>query len=131
MKSSIVLVSNPDDFLEDGFRILLVDLDKNQSEIVSQSLLSLITDEKIIVYTWNQSDDMAWLFDKQAKAQLVLFNAESQFQDLVGYFSSKNHGYYFGHLRSLKYVNKSAVHDVEELKEILIERIGIYGQTKR
>lgn len=131
MKSSIILVSNPDDFLEDGFRILLVDLDKNQSEIVSQSLLSLITDEKIIVYAWNQSDDMSWLFDKQAKAQLVLFNAESQFQDLVGYFSSKKHGYYFGHLRSLKYVNKSAVHDVEELKEILIERIGIYGQTKR
>lgn len=131
MKSSIVLVSNPDDIVQDGFRILLVDLNKDQSELFSRCLLDLDLDEKIVVYTWSQNDELDWLFDKQLKSQIIIFNAESYFQDLIGYFCSKKNSYYFGHLKSLKKINNSAIYDIEQLKEILIESINLYGKTKR
>ena len=131
MKSSIVLITDPDDFLENGFRILLVDLVKNQSEMISQALLSLDLDEKIIVYNWSPTDNLKWLFDKQLKSQLILFNAESELQDLVGYFCAKTNSYYFGYLKSLKQINNSAIYDIEQLKEILIESVNTYGKNER
>jgi len=131
MKSNIVLVSNPDDYLEDGFRLLIVDLTKDQSSIVSQALMNLDLDEKIIVYTWSQADNINWILDKQLKSQVIIFNAESQFQDLVGYLCSKKNSYYFGYLRSLKQINNSAIYDIEQVKEILTESVNNYGKTKR
>lgn len=131
MSDKIVLVSSPDDVLFQGLRILLVDLTSEQSQIISQALLSLENIPKIIIYTWKSGDPIPWLLDKNFKSQAIILNAESDHQDLIGYFISKNNSYYFGNLRSLKDVNNSVLYDIEQSKDVLTEAIERYGKTQR
>ena len=94
-------------------------------------MLSLKSVSKIIIYTWKSGNSIPWLLDKNLKSQLLIINAESDHQDLVGYFVSKGDSYYFGNLRSLKDVNNSVLYDIEQSKEVLIEAIEKYGKAKR
>lgn len=128
MADKVVLVTFPDDILIDGVRILLVDLTRDQSDIVSQSLTELETIPSVIVYSWKIGDPLNWLFDKMHKSQLIMFNAASDDQQLVGYFAGKPNAVYFGDIRALKLVNNSAVFDAEQCKEVLTKIFEKYGQ---
>jgi hypothetical protein len=128
MADKVVLVTFPDDILIDGVRILLVDLTREQSDIVSQSLTELETIPSIIAYSWKIGDPLNWLFDKMHKSHLIMFNAASDDQQLVGYFAGKSNSVYFGDIRALKLVNNSAVFDVEQCKEVLTKIFNTYGQ---
>jgi hypothetical protein len=128
MADKVVLVTFPDDILIDGVRILLVDLTRDQSDIVSQSLTELESIPSVIVYSWKIGDPLNWLFDKMHKSQLIMFNAASDDQQLVGYFAGKPNSVYFGDIRALKIVNNSAVFDAEQCKEVLTKIFEKYGQ---
>lgn len=129
MSDRVLLVSPPDDVFEDALRILLVDLNKEQSDLFSQSLLSKENLPSIVIYSWSTSEDINWLFDKSLKSNIIIFNADSENQTLVGYFAAKRNSYYFGNLKTLHIINKSAIYDVHQCGELLERTFETYGKT--
>ena len=113
MTAEVLLVTNPDDVLCDGYRILAVDLNLDQSKILSDSLLSSSCEEKIILYSWNSRDNLEWLIDKKHKSHLVIFNAESENQTLVGYLSAQKNSHYFGTLKTLGQICKNDIYSYD------------------
>jgi hypothetical protein len=119
MTEKILLVTSPDDVQQQGLRILFVDLSDDQTQLISQSL-NLIEDfPTIISYIWKVGEDVDWLIDKKYKADLIIFNAESINQTVVGYMAGQYNAYYFGNLKSLSAVNTSALYSLEECKQLL------------
>lgn len=129
MTEKVILVSAPDDILEDACRILTVDLTAQQNEIISQCLLSKSSIPKTVIYTWNSIDENTWIFDKILKSDLIIFNAESENQTLVGYLAARRNAFYFGHLKTLSIINKSAIYDVQQCSELLERTFDTYGKT--
>jgi hypothetical protein len=129
MNDSITLVSYPDDILEESLRILLVDLASDQSEIISNSLLTLNDHPRIVIYNWIDGEDLPWLFDKTLKSDIIIFNADSRNQTLVGYFAAKASSYYFGNLKSLAIVKKTAIYDVRQCCDLLESVFKKYGKN--
>lgn len=127
MTDKVILVTYPDDILDDGVRILLVDLTEEQNEIVSRALTEFETIPLVIVYPWKIGDNVNWLFDKMHKSHLIIFNADSNDTTLVGYFAGKPNSFYFGELGQLKIVNRSAIFDVVQTKEVLKHTFRKYG----
>lgn len=123
MTEKILVVTPPDDILYDGLRILLVDLSIEQTQLVSDALTSLNNDGTIVVYIWKISDNIEWLFDRKLKANLIIFNANSTNDLLVGYFSAQQNSYYIGTLRVLSIVNNSVIYNADQLVGILESRI--------
>ncbi len=127
MTDKVILVTYPDDILDDGVRILLVDLTEEQNDIVSRALTEFETIPLVIVYPWKIGDNINWLFDKMHKSHLIIFNADSNDTTLVGYFAGKPNSFYFGELGQLKIVNRSAIFDVVQTKEVLKHTFRKYG----
>lgn len=128
MSDKILMVTSPDDSYVEGVRIFVFDLDSNQYSILSQSLLDFDTIPSVIIYNSSISTDIKWTLDKILKSELILFNAESENQQMVGYLSSKINSCYFGELRGLSLVNKSVIFDVNQLKELLERQFKKYGK---
>lgn len=125
MTSKILVVNSPDDVIEDGFRLLVVDLEKSQGEIISSVLLD-VAKSTIILYTWCNTENISWLFDKKNKSDLIIFNAESLNQTIIGYISAQPNSYYFGVLRDLNIVNSNVILDKESSFNIIQTHIGNY-----
>lgn len=122
MTDKVVIVTPPDDVLLDGIRILLVDLQPEQSKIISDALTQ-INDATVIAYVWKIGEDLDWLLDKKHKSQLIFFNADSQNETLVGYLAAQRKSYYFGNLKSLQSVNNSAIYNTDQCCDILFSQI--------
>jgi len=123
MSNQIKIISAPDDSLEDANRLLLVDLDTAQSQIISDTLSKMNDFSNIIIYVWKIGDDIEWLFDKKHKSRLIIFNADSANQTLVGYFAAQIDSYYFGVLRDCNRVNNSVIYDNEQCRNIITKFI--------
>lgn len=128
MTDKLLLVTAPDDIMLEGVRVLLVGLSEEQSSIVSQALLQIETMPCVIAYCWSKEEDVDWLIDKVYKSQIIIFNAEHENQTVVGYLAGKSNSYYFGNLRSLNQVNKSAIYDLDQCKQILTLLFEKYGK---
>jgi hypothetical protein len=128
MTEKLLLVTAPDDTLENGVRIAVVGLSSEQGFLVSQSLGELETPPCVVTYVWNENDSIEWLIDKLYKSEIVLFNAEIENQTLAGYLASKSNAYYFGTLRSLTIVNTSVIHDLNQCKNVLERTFEKYGK---
>jgi hypothetical protein len=120
--NKIILVTSPDDVSVDAVRILLVGLDKSQQDIVSTALQELEDIPNIVVYVW-KDNDLDWLFDKKPKSNLVIFNAELDKQELVGYFAAQSNAYYMGNLLSLDKINNRPIYDFEQCLNIIKEKV--------
>jgi hypothetical protein len=127
MTDKVVLVTYPDDVLDEAVRILLVDLNEDQSNIVYQSLTELESIPLVVAYSWRIGDSIDWLIDKTHKSQLIIFNADSDDLTLVGYYAGKLNSFYFGDIGQMKIVNRSAIFDVVQTKEILKHTFRKYG----
>jgi len=123
MSDQVVIVTAPDDFIQDSFRILLVDLDESQTQLVSAALLQLNHIGKLVVYKFSSGDSIAWLLDKKNKSNLIIFNADSKNEQLVGYMCAQRKSCYFGTLKSLHLANKSAIYSVEDVVNLLTLRM--------
>jgi hypothetical protein len=128
MTEKLLLVTAPDDTLENGVRIAVVGLSSEHGSLVSQALGELETPPCVVTYVWNETDPIEWLIDKLHKSEIVLFNAEIENQTLAGYLASKSNAYYFGTLRSLNVVNTSVIHDLNQCKNILERTFKKYGK---
>ena len=119
MSDKILMVTEPDDSFLEGSRIFLFDLDPEQYAIFSSALLNFESVPATIVYNSNFSTNINWIIDKVLITDLIIFNANSENQQLVGYFSAKFKTHYFGNLRDLSLVNNSVIFDLHQMKEIL------------
>jgi len=128
MSDKVLLVTTPDDCLEEGFRIFVFNLEPDQSLILSQCLSEFKIIPTVIIYSADNISVSSWIFDKIYKSDLIIFNANSSYQNLVGYLSGKMNSYYFGDLKDLSLVNKSVIFDVHQLKEILERNFEKYGK---
>lgn len=126
MLDKIFLVTAPDDVLEDSFRILLVDLTTEQNELISSTLNELEFINKAVFYIWHATDSVEWLLDKKRKSNLIIFNAESVNQTIVGYMTAQPNSHYLGILRDLNISNKSVINHKEILVTLLEKEIGKY-----
>jgi hypothetical protein len=124
MKENIIAVTPPDDVLQDGDRLLLVDLTEEQMSIVSKALNEVETFTNVIFYIWKYGDDSEWLLDKKHKTNLIIFNADSGNQTVVGYMAAQSNSCYFGTLQTLNKVNVYAIHDVEQVVDILEKKLS-------
>ena len=112
--NKVTLITAPDDILEDGIRILCVDLGPEQSQMISDALAGIENIPDIIVYLWKTGDDTDWLFDKKHKSMAVIFNADSENQLVTGYMAAQKNSYYFGTLKILQTINKSAIYTTDQ-----------------
>jgi hypothetical protein len=126
---NIIVVTPPDDIHHDGFRLLLVDLSPDQFQIVSDSLLNLKSLPNVVVYSWNSNDLDEWLLQKKKKSDLIIFNANSSCDSLIGYLTAQINTYYFGTLRSLATVNNRVLYNTDQCIEVLDNYITQYKDS--
>lgn len=126
MTNNVTIITDPDDILIEGVRILLVDLTPDQSEFISTSLFQLEDFPTTVIYSWKLGDGIPWLFDKFYKSSIVFFNAESFNQTLVGFFAGKSHAFYFGTLQSLNQVNTREISNIDQSIAILTKLFENY-----
>ena len=119
MIDSITLITPPDDNFQDATRILCVDLTEEQSKFVSDVLQDLDIDNRLVVYMWSSVQEVTWFLDKKNKSRVILFNANSNNQLIVGYLSAQTNGYYFGTLRQIEVASKKNIVSKEQLNNIL------------
>ena len=129
MTDRILVVTAPDDTLQDGIRIAHVNLSQEHSQLISQALLQSNLPHTIINYVWNQGDSKSWLFDKIVKANLVFFNADCDQETalLTGWISSNPRSYYFGRLRDLNIVNDRVLYNSDDILNLLEKTVKSYG----
>jgi hypothetical protein len=129
MNSSAVVITPPDDLALDGTRILLVDLDSVQTQLISDALKNIDYTGRVILYFWKSVDDIDWMIDKKHKSSTIFFNADSTNDLIVGYLSAQPNSHYFGTLRSLSTLVGPAINSFEQCMDILTRSIGDY-ETK-
>lgn len=132
MSDRILVVTEPDDTLLQGIRIVHVNLTEMQSATVSSALLQSTLPHTIINYVWKMGDSTAWLMDKVSKGDLIIFNADtpsnSSIELVTGWISAQPRSCYFGNLKDLHIVNDRAIYSIEDIS-ILLEKIaGHYEQ---
>ena len=129
MTDRILVVTAPDDTLQDGIRIAHVNLSQEHSQLISQALLQSNLPHTIINYVWNQGDSKSWLFDKIFKTNLVFFNADCDQETalLTGWISSNPRSYYFGSLRDLNIVNDRVLYNSDDILNLLEKTVKSYG----
>ena len=128
MTDKLIMVTAPDDTLVNGGRITVIDLTVDQTALISAALTELDSISCIVTYVWSEYDDVTWVLDKIQKSQIIIFNADSTNQTLIGYVAGKMNSYYFGTLKSLNQVNNSVIYDVDHCKTILTNIFDRYGK---
>ena len=131
MSDKVILITPPDDVLLDGLRILLVDLTPEQSQLISNALTQIESIPTVIVYVWKTNDSIDWLLDKKLKNELIIFNAESENNVIVGYMAAQANSHYFGTLRSLSLANDSTIYNTDQIINILEKTIEQHGRQIR
>ena len=123
MSDKILVVTPPDDTLINGIRILHVELNEEQSMIVSSALMNSNTQHTVVNYVWKMGDSVEWLMDKVIKSDFILFNADTPNNGatelIIGYIAAQPNSYYFGNLRDLNLVNKSVIYNSDQIINIL------------
>lgn len=125
MSDKVIVATAPDDVLIDAFRLLLVDLDSVQSKTISDALLELSLDTSVVVYLWKSTDPMSWLLDKRSKANLIIFNADSTNDIIVGYMAAQKKSHYFGNLKLLSGANVANLYAMEDCIALLKRSLDI------
>ena len=125
MSDKVVVATAPDDVLIDAFRLLLVDLNSVQSKTISDALLELSLDTNVVVYLWKSTDPMSWLLDKRSKANLIIFNADSTNDIIVGYMAAQKKSHYFGNLKLLSGANVANLYAMEDCVVLLKRSLDI------
>jgi hypothetical protein len=125
MSDKVIVATAPDDVLIDAFRLLLVDLNSVQSKTISDALLELSLDTNVVVYLWKSTDPVSWLLDKRSKANLIIFNADSTNDIIVGYMAAQKKSHYFGNLKLLSGANVANLYAMEDCVVLLKRSLDI------
>ena len=120
VNKKLTLVTPPDDILVDAVRILVFDLAQTHTKLISSVLYNMQEIENTVIYVCNGQDDTAWILDKKQKCSIIIYNAESENQTMVGYLAAQPNSHYFGELRSLGAINNNKIIPKEQI-EIIME----------
>jgi len=104
IQDKILVVTSPDDVLTDGIRILAYDLHKDQMQMLSDAVSNI--NDTLIIYIAKSEDEYQWVLDKKLKSSIIILNAESTNQAMVGYLAAQKNSVHFGTLRSLPNTNQ-------------------------
>jgi hypothetical protein len=130
MTNQITLVSPPDDVLHDAVRILLVELDQDQTQLISEAFLAFESVPPTVLYVWKMGNPIEWLLDKKTKTDIIIFNADvspnGAIEIIIGYMAAQLNSYYLGNLKDLSIANPKAIHDIDSLKDILTRQFKKY-----
>jgi hypothetical protein len=125
MNDKVLVVTAPDDVLVNGPRICLVNLDPEQSKLISDILLNIRLDTVLVIYMWTGKDSTDWFLDKFYKSDLVIFNADT-YDALTGFVSSSKKSYYFGNLKDLSAANPRVLYAYDDCKNLINSFIEKY-----
>ena len=128
MNDKILVVTQPDDILLQGVRIAHVDLTDEQGSVVSAGLLTANISSNVINYVWKSGNSVEWLLDKLLKSDLILFNADSSNQTLVGWLAAQPNSFYFGNLKDLYLSNDRAIYNADGISTSLEKIAKNYEQ---
>ena len=126
--NKITLVTFPDDVLHDGIRILIFDLTPAHTQLISGVLYNMKEIQNTVIYVSNGQDDTQWVLDKKQKCSIILYNAESQNQTMVGYLTAQSNSYYFGELKTLSSVNNNKIISREQIEMIMEDQYKKYAK---
>jgi len=126
--NKITLVTYPDDVLQDGIRILVFDLTPAHTQLISSVLYNMKEIQNTVIYVSNGQDDTQWVLDKKQKCSIILYNAESQNQTMVGYLTAQSNSYYFGELKTLSSVNNNKIISKEQIEMIMEDQYKKYAK---
>ncbi len=123
MTDRILVVTPPDDTLLDGIRIAHVNLNEEQSAVVSSALMNSSLPHTIINYVWKMGNPVDWLLDKISKSDLIIFNADGPMEPgreiIIGWTAAQPRSYYFGNLKDLRQANDRTIYSVEDILTLL------------
>jgi hypothetical protein len=123
MTDKILIVTEPDDTLLQGIRILHVQLAEEQSTIVSNALLQTTLPHTVINYVWKMGNRIDWLLDKIPKCDIILFNANcppnGAIELIIGWVAAQPNSYYFGILKDLHMANNRAILNSDQIITLL------------
>ena len=128
MTANITLITPPDDVYKDALRVLLVDVTHEQSQLITEALTQIDDSIDTVIYVWTGSQSIEWLVDKKHKSDFIVFNADSQYENIVGYIAAQPNSYYMGVLRNLEIINNRAIKDVEVCANIFENYITNYAK---
>ena len=80
MTNKITLITPPDDIFDDALRMILVDLTQEQSQLVSDALISMDISINIVAYVWNNTNTIEWLIEKKHKETTDSINYAERIQ---------------------------------------------------
>ena len=123
MNNNLIAVTYPDDVLQDGNRILLINLTEQQMGMLSSAFSNIADFENVIIYIWKTGDDIEWLLDKKLKSNLIIVNSDCDDQITVGYMIAQANSCYFGTLKNFSKANANAIYDVDQITNILERKI--------
>jgi hypothetical protein len=123
MTDKILIVTDPDDTLLQGIRILHVELTQEQSSMVSTALLNCALPHTIINYVWKMGNPVSYLLDKVTKSDIIIFNANVEnngaIELIIGWIAAQHNSYYFGTLRDLHRANNRAIYNADDILTLL------------
>ena len=124
MTDKILVVTPPDDILLQGIRILHVNLNEEQSTIVSNALMQSTLPHNIINYVFKMGNSIEWLLDKSTKCDIIIFNANNSRSDagldvVLGWISAQPQSCYFGTLRDLHLANDRVIYTSDDILNLL------------
>ena len=119
MTDKVLLVTAPDDTPVDAIRILLVDLNAEQSQIISDAINQFASIPNVVFYVWKNGDSIDWLLDKKHKSHSIVFNADCENHLILGYIVAQLNSHYFGILKTLQPVNNNAIYTVNDAVNII------------
>lgn len=124
MTDKILVVTPPDDILLQGIRVLHVNLNQEQSSVVSNALMQCELPHSIINYVWKMGNAVTWLLDKSPKCDIIIFNAANHNSDagldiVLGWISAQNQSHYFGDLKDLHHVNDRAIYTSNDVLNLM------------
>lgn len=135
MTDRILVVTPPDDTLLDGIRIAHVNLNEEQSAVVSLALMNSSLPHTIINYVWKMGNPVTWLLDKISKSDLIIFNADGPMDPgreiIIGWTAAQPQSYYFGTLKDLHLANNRAIYTTEDVLNLLEIIVKKHEQTRK
>jgi hypothetical protein len=119
VNNKIFVITAPDDVEYDALCIAAVGLSPEQSEALSNVLKSIDIDRDINLYVYNVWDDIKWIIDKSAKADLIFANAGADDQQLIGFLAAKRQTHLFGESTLGQALNKEQVFSQQQIEQII------------
>jgi len=119
VSNKITIVTPPDDVLKDAVRIIVFDLKHEHTTLISSVLYEMNDIHDTVIYVSNGQDSYEWILDKKQKSSIIIYNADSENQTMVGYLSAQPNSYYFGDLKSLGLINNNKIVSKEQIETIM------------